>query len=125
MDEQTTRSERLHTADMVRAAEHREKRDEIVQPAGVKETALFSDRDTEAFRSRWNAVQTNFVDEPRTAVEEADSLVAEVIKRIAEVFADERAQLEEQWSRGNDVSTEDLRITLQRYRSFFNRLLLV
>lgn len=124
MDEQT-REERLHTADMVKVAERRDKRNDIVQPAEAAETALFNERDAEAFRSRWQAIQTNFVDEPRSAVEEADSLVAEVIKRIAEVFADERAQLEEQWSRGDDVSTEDLRVTLQRYRSFFNRLLSV
>lgn len=124
MDEQT-REERLHTADVVKAAERRDKAKDIVQPAETKETALFDEDEAEVFRSRWNAIQTNFVDEPRSAVEDADSLVAEVIKRIAEVFADERAQLEEQWSRGDDVSTEDLRITLQRYRSFFKRLLSV
>ncbi|HEX6385532.1 MAG TPA: hypothetical protein VF177_12750, partial [Anaerolineae bacterium] len=109
----------------VKAAERRDKAKDIVQPAETKETALFDEDEAEVFRSRWNAIQTNFVDEPRSAVEDADSLVAEVIKRIAEVFADERAQLEEQWSRGDDVSTEDLRITLQRYRSFFKRLLSV
>jgi hypothetical protein len=63
------------------------------------------------------------VDEPRRAVEQADSLVASAMKRLAEVFAEERFNLEHQWDRGDNVSTEDLRIALQRYRSFFQRLL--
>jgi hypothetical protein len=74
-------------------------------------------------RSRWDAIQTGFVDEPRRAVEQADSLVAEVMQRLAQLFADERSKLEGQWSRGDNVSTEDLRVALQRYRSFFDRLL--
>lgn len=74
---------------------------------------------------RWSEIQAGFVDEPRQAVEQADTLVAEAIKQLAETFADERAQLEAQWDRGDDVSTEDLRQALQRYRSFFTRLLSV
>jgi hypothetical protein len=76
-----------------------------------------------AFRSRWDGIQTSFVDEPRHSVEQADTLVAEVMKRLAETFAAERAKLEQQWSQGDNVSTEDLRVALQRYRSFFDRLL--
>lgn len=86
---------------------------------------LFPTGEVEAFRSRWMDVQTGFVDEPRHAVEQADGLVAEMMKRLATVFADERAKLEEQWSRGDDISTEDLRQALRRYRSFFDRLLSV
>ena len=74
-------------------------------------------------RKRWTDIQAGFVDEPRRAVEQADGLVAEAIKRLAETFASERDQLEGQWDRGGDVSTEDLRQALQRYRSFFSRLL--
>jgi hypothetical protein len=74
-------------------------------------------------RSRWDAVQVAFVDEPRRAVEQADGLVAFAMKRLAEVFSEERSKLEKQWDRGDNVSTEDLRIALQRYRSFFHRLL--
>jgi len=88
-------------------------------------TQLLIQGDEEAFRSRWLEVQTGFVDEPRRAVEQADALVAEAIKRLAETFANERNQLEGQWDRGGDVSTEDLRQALQRYRSFFSRLLSV
>ncbi len=78
---------------------------------------------TADFRSRWTDIQTGFVDEPRRAVEQADALVAEVIKRLANSFAEERSKLEGQWGRGDDVSTEDLRVSLRRYRSFFDRLL--
>ena len=86
-------------------------------------TALFSASDRDDLRKRWSDVQTGFVDEPRKAVESADNLVASVMKRLAEGFANERATLEKQWDRGDNVSTEDLRVALQRYRSFFDRLL--
>jgi hypothetical protein len=75
------------------------------------------------FQLRWEEVQTRFVDEPRGAVEDADGLVANVMQQLAEGFAQERERLEAQWGRGEDISTEDLRVALQRYRSFFRRLL--
>ena len=84
---------------------------------------LLSRDDNDGFQSRWESIQTGFVDEPRQTVEQADELVAEVMKRLAEGFAGERERLEQQWGRGEDVSTEDLRVALQRYRSFFQRLL--
>jgi hypothetical protein len=84
---------------------------------------LFPDNELNEFRARWDKAQIRFVDEPRAAVEQADSLVAIVVKRIAEQFAAERAELEHQWDRGDNVSTEDLRQALRRYRSFFDRLL--
>jgi hypothetical protein len=74
-------------------------------------------------QARWNAIQTSFIDEPRGAVKDADALVASAIRNISEAFADQRSQLEKQWSRGDEISTEDFRIALQRYRSFFSRLL--
>jgi hypothetical protein len=76
-------------------------------------------------RSRWDRVQTGFVDEPRSAVQQADELVASAMKRIAESFAEARNGLERQWDRGDQVSTEDLRIALRKYRAFFQRLLAV
>lgn len=84
---------------------------------------LFPQDELQNFRSRWDQVQTSFVDEPRAAVEQADGLVASIVKRIAEQFASEREQLEKQWDRGEDVNTEDLRQALKRYRAFFDRLL--
>jgi hypothetical protein len=93
--------------------------------SGDAAAPLFPNNELEALRSRWKEVQTAFVDEPRKAVEEADGLVASAMKRLAEVFAEERSKLEQQWDRGDSVSTEDLRIALQRYRTFFQRLLSV
>jgi hypothetical protein len=86
-------------------------------------TPLFPNDELEDLRNRWSDVQAAFVDEPRRAVEQADGLVASAMKRLAEVFAEERSNLEHQWDRGDSVSTEDLRIALQRYRAFFQRLL--
>ena len=93
--------------------------------AGEESTPLFSPEEAAQFRSRWDGIQVGFVDEPRHAVEQADELVASTVKRLAQIFADERTKLEQQWSRGDQVSTEDLRVALQRYRSFFSRLLSV
>jgi len=73
--------------------------------AAAQPTPLLVADETHTFRSRWDAIQTGFVDEPRHAVEQADGLVAEVMKRLAETFADERGKLEGQWSRGDNVST--------------------
>jgi hypothetical protein len=93
--------------------------------ANTQVTPLFSEPEVNDFRSRWNNIQTAFVDEPRQAVKEADQLVASLMKKLADGFANEREGLEHQWDRGDTVSTEDLRIALQRYRSFFDRLLKV
>ena len=86
---------------------------------------LFSSSEANELRGRWDAIQVGFVDEPRRAVEQADNLVAGTMKRLAEVFAEERGKLEGQWDKGENVSTEDLRLALRRYRSFFSRLLSV
>jgi uncharacterized glyoxalase superfamily metalloenzyme YdcJ len=86
---------------------------------------LLPDDFVQDLRSRWDRIQTGFVDEPRRSVEQADELVAQAIKRLAEGFAGERSNLEGQWDRGDNVSTEDLRLALQKYRSFFQRLLTV
>jgi len=91
--------------------------------ADERATPLFSPDESKEFRVRWDTIQGGFVDEPRLAVEQADSLVAGAMKRLAEIFADERAKLEGQWDRKESVSTEDLRLALRRYRSFFGRLL--
>ncbi len=86
---------------------------------------LFAESEVGDFRSRWSTVQAAFVDDPRHAVEDADNLVASLMKKLAEGFANERERLEKQWDSGDNVSTEDLRLALQRYRSFFDRLLKV
>jgi hypothetical protein len=141
------RTESLTTADLASAGAHRNPDAGSEPPPGQREAApmaaqatpvtdrkdraqgeaqaapLFSSTETQGLRSRWDTVQTGFVDEPRRAVEQADGLVAEVMQHLAETFADERARLEGQWGRGDNISTEELRVALQRYRSFFDRLL--
>lgn len=84
--------------------------------------ALLEREESEHFRTRWNEIQGKFVDEPRSAVQQADGLVTEVIEKITQMFVNEHSSLESQWNQGDDVSTEDLRQALQHYRSFFNRL---
>ena len=88
-------------------------------------TPLFAKDEAAELRGKWDGIQAGFVDEPRRAVEEADNLVAAAMTRLAEIFATERKELEAQWDRGDDVTTEDLRLALRRYRSFFSRLLSV
>lgn len=100
------------------------RKDPVAQKA-FDATPLFPAAELDGLRNRWNEVQAAFVDEPRRAVEQADGLVASAMKRLAEVFAEERSKLEQQWDRGDNVSTEELRVALQRYRSFFHRLLAI
>jgi hypothetical protein len=84
---------------------------------------LFSRQQSEDLQSRWSTIQTSFIDEPRRAVKEADALVAAAIKQISDSFSDQRRQLEGRWSQDDKTSTEDLRMTLQQYRSFFSHLI--
>jgi len=114
--------ETLTTADLVKQQSY--KSDGAASTTEHHEP-LFPGEESERFRSRWHDIQGSFVDEPRQAVEKADELVATAIKRLAEVFADERSKLEGAWAKGGDVNTEDLRQALRRYRSFFDRLLCV
>ena len=117
---ETIETKQLTTADLANAANGRDhqgtSQDQYSGPL------LPSDYSAD-MRTRWETIQTGFVDDPRVAVQQADELVATAIKKLAESFAGERGKLEEQWSRGNDVSTEDLRQALRRYRAFFHRLL--
>ncbi|GFO68023.1 hypothetical protein GMLC_16020 [Geomonas limicola] len=121
----------LSTADLATAGKR--PKEEIQNVPVVAANAGSEDRDENepllsldeaaSLRRKWDEVQGGFVDEPRRSVQQADALVAAEMKRLAEMFADERAKLEAQWDRGDSVSTEDLRVALRRYRTFFNRLL--
>jgi hypothetical protein len=84
---------------------------------------LFGENTAENFRTRWLAIQSRFVDDPKASVKEADDLVADVIQGITSSFADRRGTLEKNWNGGGEASTEDLRQALKQYRSFFDRLL--
>ena len=85
--------------------------------------ALLPSDTADRYRTEWEEIQHRFVDEPRSSVEEADRLVEDLMQRLSGTFATERSRLESQWDSGDDVSTEDLRVALTRYRSFFERLL--
>ena len=125
----------IHTEDLARPIEAADRavldrepvtgRETFAGPAAenVERTMLFRDEESRQFRARWTDIQGAFVDSPRSAVERADALVAETMKRMAEMFSEERHKLEGQWDRGDNVTTEDLRVALQRYRAFFDRLL--
>jgi hypothetical protein len=135
------REERLSTAELAAAAEQRSssesgnsttviapesrpvQRGQGDQSAVERHEPLFDSSRAEALRGRWTDIQAGFVDEPRRAVEQADSLVAEVMQQLAQAFSEARSSLEGQWDRGDNINTEDLRQALRRYRSFFDRLL--
>ncbi|MGW7464411.1 hypothetical protein ACWGJT_06810 [Streptomyces xantholiticus] len=84
---------------------------------------LLTSQDEEGFRTRWQEIQNRFVDDPREAVHEADGLVADVMQTLATTFSQHKQELEGQWSQGGEADTENLRMALRKYRSFFNRLL--
>ena len=88
-----------------------------------RRTQVLEGEELQGVIARWREIQAHFVDEPRSAVQQADALVADLMQRLARMFAAERDQLESRWTSGEDVSTEDLRQGLQCYRTFFERLL--
>ena len=94
------------------------------EPMGNGES-LFGGTDLAGLKARWDDVQAAFVDDPRQCVQKADHLVSDVVERLTAGFSEARTQLEEQWSRGQEASTEELRVALKRYREFFQRLLSV
>jgi len=96
-----------------------------VESQDAQDQQLFRDDEHQGFRSRWEQVQTSFVDEPRDSVQQADQLVSDLVDRLTSGFSEARSGLEEQWNEGEEASTEDLRVALMRYRAFFNRLLKV
>ena len=89
------------------------------------EKSLFAEDELSGLRSRWNDVQSGFVDDPRDCVQKADALVSDVVEQLTTGFSEARSRLEAQWARGEEASTEDLRLALKRYREFFERLLAV
>ena len=105
-----------------RSEQEQERRDEV---QSEQEQELFRGEELQGFRSRWEEVQAGFVDEPRESVQRADELVSDLVTKLTSGFDETRSGLEEQWNKGEEASTEDLRVALTRYRAFFNRLLKV
>ena len=89
------------------------------------ERSLFADDELAGLRARWDSVQAGFVDDPKDCVQKADGLVSDVVDQLTTGFTEARSRLEQRWGRGEDASTEDLRVALKRYRDFFERLLAV
>jgi hypothetical protein len=119
-------AERKEEEDLIPKEQEETQEEEQAEPEQRGEGTLeplLPPEDSERYQQRWNDLQSRFVDEPRGTVKEADGLVAELMQELATSFSDTRSSLEDQWTRGDDVSTEDLRVALQRYRSFFERLL--
>jgi len=114
---------RVADDDVVRAEDEPVRRDDDQQVSGSATESVLSDDDAGELGRRWDELQARFVDAPQEVVQDADRLVADVFDRVTRTFAEERGRLEEQWNRGEEASTEDLRVALQRYRSFFQRLL--
>jgi hypothetical protein len=96
-----------------------------VEPESSTEEILFADDELAELRARWAGVQAAFVDDPKECVEKADHLVSDLVDQLTNGFAQARSRLEEQWARGEEASTEDLRLALMHYREFFERLLAV
>ena len=126
--------ERQRNMDAAETSEEQMRREQIAEERTVENQSstqalndqlepLFEDEAARKFRSRWQVIQGKFVDDPRDSVKQADDLVADIIKSVTMSFSDRRMSLEKQWNSGQDVSTEDMRQALKRYRSFFERLL--
>lgn len=96
-----------------------------VEGESSTEQLLFGDDDLAELRARWAGVQAAFVDDPKECVQKADVLVSDLVEQLTNGFAHARSRLEEQWARGEEASTEDLRVALMHYREFFERLLAV
>ncbi|MFD4924673.1 hypothetical protein ACFWNE_25675 [Streptomyces goshikiensis] len=94
-----------------------------VDAPAADEEPLLGAPDAEGYRKAWSEIQGRFVDDPQEAVRSADALVAEVMQTLARTFSARKQGLEGQWGQGGQVATEELRLALQQYRSFFNRLL--
>ncbi|CAN5370229.1 hypothetical protein BH09ACT7_BH09ACT7_30500 [soil metagenome] len=98
---------------------------DTANPNTMSQDALFAESDLSELRARWNDVQATFVDDPKDCVQKADGLVSDAVEQLTTSFSHARSRLEEQWARGEEASTEDLRLALKRYREFFERLLAV
>lgn len=127
MDDEATSNEEIQPPDegttpQPSAPESMSRSEQTTADEGVRESVLPADR-TAGYRRRWDDIQSRFVDDPRSSVEQADTLVLEVVQDLQTTFGSERSSLEAQWQSGEDVQTEELRVALRRYRSFFDRLL--
>ena len=95
-------------------------------PQDAENGSLLPHDESDKFSLRLQHAVTGFVDEPRSAVEEADHVLEEVANRFTEAVTKRRATLHGSWeSKGTDGSddTEQLRLALRDYRELTERLL--
>lgn len=120
MNEPRTPQDQVQTAQQMRVEQGT-----IGENAPLQETdaGFLPDERMGSLRERWNDVQAGFVDDPQNAVQQAHALVTQLVDELVQTFSQERSTLENQWKGGGAADTETLRVALQRYRSFFNRLL--
>jgi ethanolamine utilization cobalamin adenosyltransferase len=116
-------SEQMQDAQSEQMQDAQSEQMQDAQSEQMQDQELFANDELQGFRSRWEEVQAGFVDEPRESVQRADQLVSDLMTRLTSGFDQTRSGLEEQWNKGEEASTEDLRVALTRYRAFFNRLL--
>lgn len=127
-DQQEGQQEQQEQQEQTGQTEHEEQAQQETrrdEEQDSQDEALFADDEAQSLRSRWEEVQRGFVDEPRESVQRADDLVSDLVDQLTKGFAEARSGLEEQWNKGEEASTEDLRVALTRYRAFFQRLLKV
>ncbi|AWK72493.1 hypothetical protein CBI38_13810 [Rhodococcus oxybenzonivorans] len=121
-DQRSTDASRSPVEDQ-RSTDEPGRQPSVEETESASDQTLFGEDELSVLRSRWDEVQAGFVDDPRECVQKADGLVSDVVDRITTGFSESRSRLEEQWARGEEGSTEDLRLALKRYREFFQRLL--
>jgi hypothetical protein len=115
----------MTTAELVEASKQNPQRPEDASHSPSGHAPLYDEHEAADLRTKWQNIQGAFVDDPQASVEQADQLVATAIQRLAEIFSTEKSKLQSAWSNGGEVSTEDMRQALRRYRSFFDRILSV
>lgn len=115
----------MTTAELVQASKQNPQRPEDSGHFPSGHAPLYVEHEAADLRTKWQNIQGAFVDDPQGSVEQADQLVATAIQRLAEIFSTEKSKLQAAWSNGGEVSTEDMRQALRRYRSFFDRILSV
>jgi hypothetical protein len=113
----------MTTTELVEASKQNSSHPEDAVRSSSGHAPLYDEHEATDLRTRWQNIQGSFVDDPQASVEQADQLVATAIQRLAEIFSTEKSKLQAAWSNGGEVSTEDMRQALRRYRSFFDRIL--
>jgi hypothetical protein len=77
--------------------------------------------DSTSADARWHEILAMFVDDPRSSVELAAGLVDDSAEALVTFVQERQHALLSAWQ-GDDAGTEEMRIALQQYRTFWNRI---